>query len=213
MAAENCEIQPGDTVAVYGCGPVGQFAIRAARLLGAERVFAIDRFEERLRLAARHGAQSLNYEEIDVPDALRDLTGGCGPDACIDAVGLEAHGHGPGALYDRVAHAIRFETDRPTALRQAILACRKGGVVSLAGAYGGFGDKIPLGAAFNKGLRLRMGQTHVHRYIEPLLQRVCSGEIDPTDIITHRFPLDEAPAGYELFLEKEDACIKVVLTP
>ena len=213
MAAEQCEIQHGDVVAVWGAGPVGQFAMRAARLLGAGRVVAIDRIRPRLALAERHGAIPLDYEEVDVMDALRDLTGGRGPDACIDAVGLEAHGHGPLALYDRIATKVWFETDRPTALRHAILACRKGGTVSLAGVYGGFVDKLPLGAAFNKALRLRMGQTHVHRYLQPLLARIQAGEIDPTDVITHELPLTEAPHGYEMFQHKTDECIKVVLKP
>jgi threonine dehydrogenase-like Zn-dependent dehydrogenase len=213
MAAEQCDLRPEDVVAVWGCGPVGQFAIRAARLLGAERVIAIDRFAERLRLAERHGAVPLDYEHLDIQRALRDLTGGRGPDACIDAVGLEAHGHGALALYDQVATRLMLETDRPVALREALIACRKGGIVSLAGVYGGWLDKIPLGAAFNKGLRLRMGQTHVHRYLRPLLERVRSGELDARDVITHRLPLDLAPHGYEIFRDKEDECIKVVLRP
>ena len=213
MAAEQCGIDEGDTVAVWGCGPVGQFAARAARLLGAARVVAIDRVHTRLELAARHGAIPLHYEEVNVQDALRDLTGGRGPDACIDAVGLEAHGTGPLALYDRVAQRLRIETDRAIALREAIFACRKGGTVSLAGVYGGYADKIPLGAAFNKALRLRMGQTHVHRYLRPLLERVVEGVIDPTDVITHRLALEDAPYGYELFRDKQEECLKVVLKP
>jgi threonine dehydrogenase-like Zn-dependent dehydrogenase len=213
MAAEQCDIRSGDTVAVWGCGPVGQFAVRAARLLGAAQVIAIDRVHARLALAAGHGATPLSYEEVDVQDALRDLTGGRGPDACIDAVGLEAHGTGPLALYDRVAQRLRIETDRAIALREAIYACRKGGTVSLAGVYGGYADKIPLGAAFNKGLRLRMGQTHVHRYLRPLLDRVTEGAIDPTDVITHRLPLADAAHGYELFRDKQEECLKVVLKP
>jgi threonine dehydrogenase-like Zn-dependent dehydrogenase len=213
MAAEQCHLQPGDVVAVWGCGPIGQLAIRAARLLGAERVVAIDRFRERLKLAERHGAIPIDYEEVDVQGALRDLTGGRGPDACIDATGMEAHGTGALALYDRVAQATMFETDRPIVLREAILACRKGGTVSLAGVYGGWLDKLPLGAAFNKALTLRMGQTHAHRYMKPLLERVRSGELDASDLITHRMPLEDAPLGYEIFRDKQDECIKVVLKP
>ena len=213
MAAEQCDIEAGAVVAVWGCGPVGQIAIRAARLLGAERVIAIDRFAARLRLAERHGAIPLDYEEVEIQEALRDLTGGRGPDACIDAVGLEAHGTGALALYDRVAQGVMLETGRPIALREAIFACRKGGTVSLAGVYGGWLDKLPMGAAFNKALRLRMGQTHVHRYLRPLLERIRLGDLDATDLITHRLSLDEAPHGYEIFRDKEEECIKVVLKP
>ncbi len=214
MAAENCNIHPGDVVAVWGCGPVGQFAIRSARLLGAERVIAIDRVPERLAMARdQGGAEILNYEEVDIFDALKEKTGGRGPDACIDAVGMEAHGMDPLALYDRAAQKVRMESDRPTVLRQVIQACRKGGTVSLAGVYGGLVDKIPMGAAFNKGLTFRMGQTHVQKYLRPLLERVQRGEIDPSFVITHRLPLDEAPHGYKIFRDKEDHCIKVVLHP
>jgi len=213
MAAEQGDIQAGDVVAIWGCGPVGQFALRAAQLLGAATVIAIDRVSARLRLAESAGADVIDYEEVKVLDALRDLTGGRGPDLCIDAVGLEAHGTGPLALYDRVATGVRIETDRGEALREALLACRKGGTVSLAGVYGGYLDKVPLGAAFNKGLRLRMGQTHVHRYLRPLLERVQRGELDAREVITHHLPLDQAPYGYEIFRDKEDECIKVVLQP
>jgi threonine dehydrogenase-like Zn-dependent dehydrogenase len=215
MAAEHCDIQAGDTVAVWGCGPVGQFAIRSAALLGAERVIAIDRFPERLRLAEDGGqVETINYERCtDVVEELKEMTGGRGPDACIDAVGMEAHGTGPGWLYDRAKQAMRLETGRPYVLRQAIQACRKGGIVSLAGVYGGFLDKLPFGAAFNKGVTLKMGQTHVHRYLQPLLERIQRGEINPSSIITHRLPLDEAPRGYQMFKEKQDGCIKVVLQP
>jgi threonine dehydrogenase-like Zn-dependent dehydrogenase len=212
MAAENCQIRGGDTVAVWGCGPVGQFAIRSAYLLGAERVLAIDRFPERLLLAETAGkAETINYNDFDVVEELKQRTGGCGPDACIDAVGLEAHGTTLDALYDRAKHAVRLTTDRPHALRQAIQACRKGGIVSVPGVYGGFLDKVPVGAAFAKGLTLRMGQTHVHRYMRPLLERIERGEIDPAFIITHRLPLEEAPHGYAMFRAKSDGCIKVVL--
>ncbi len=213
MAAENCNIQPGDTVAVWGCGPVGQFAIRSAFMLGADRVIAIDRIPERLQMAAAAKAEIINYEEMDAGEAVTEMTGGRGPDACIDAVGMEAHGTGLDALYDKAKQAVRLESDRPTALRQVILACRKGGTVSIPGVYGGFVDKVPLGAAFNKGLTIKMGQTHVHRYLRPLLDRVQKGEIDPTFVITHRMKLDEAPDAYEIFKQKKDNCIKVVLKP
>ncbi len=213
MAAENCDIQPGDTVAVWGCGPVGQFAIRSAFMLGADRVIAIDRIPERLQMAAAAKAEIINYEEIDAGEAVTEMTGGRGPDSCIDAVGMEAHGTGLDALYDKAKQAVRLESDRPTALRQVILACRKGGTVSIPGVYGGLVDKVPLGAAFNKGLTLKMGQTHVHRYLRPLLDRVQKGEIDPSFVITHRMKLDEAPHAYEIFKQKKDNCIKVVLKP
>ncbi|MEP6516227.1 zinc-dependent alcohol dehydrogenase [Microcoleus vaginatus] len=213
MAAENCDIQPGDTVAVWGCGPVGQFAIRSAFMLGADRVIAIDRIPERLQMAAAAKAEVINYEEMDAGEAVTEMTGGRGPDSCIDAVGMEAHGTGLDALYDKAKQAVRLESDRPTALRQVIVACRKGGTVSIPGVYGGFVDKVPLGAAFNKGLTLKMGQTHVHRYLRPLLDRVQKGEIDPSFVITHRMKLDEAPHAYEIFKQKKDNCIKVVLKP
>lgn len=214
MAAENCHIKPGNIVAVWGCGPVGQFAIKSAFLLGAERVIAIDRIPERLQMAKDFaGAEVLNYEEIDVGEALKEMTGGRGPDACIDAVGLEAHGTDAIAFYDRVKQVVRLETDRPTALRQVIVACGKGGHVSIAGAYAGFIDKLPMGAAMNKGLTFKMGQTHVHRYLQPLLDHIQNGRLDPTFIITHRLPLDEAPYAYEIFKHKQDNCIKVVLKP
>jgi threonine dehydrogenase-like Zn-dependent dehydrogenase len=215
MAAENCNIQPGDIVAVWGCGPVGQFAIQSALLLGAERVIAIDRIPERLNLAQQLSdrVQIVNYEEIETGEALKEMTGGRGPDACLDAVGLEAHGMGLEGFYDKVKQTVRLETDRPNVLRQAIVACRKGGTVSLAGVYGGFLDKIPMGAAFNKGLTLKMGQTHVHKYLQPLLNRIQTGEIDPSYIITHRLPLEEAPHGYDIFKHKKDNCVKVVLKP
>ena len=214
MAAENCGIKPGDTIAIWGCGPVGQFAIKSAFLLGAERVIAIDRFPERLALAAAEGkAEVLNYEEEDVHETLRALTGGQGPDACIDAVGLEAHGTTLDAWYDRAKVAMYMGTDRPHALRQAINACRKGGTVSIPGVYGGFLDKFPLGAAFAKGLTLKMGQTHMHKYMPLLLDRIEKGEIDPSFVITHRMTLDDAPEMYKTFREKQDDCIKVVMKP
>lgn len=214
MAAENCHIKPGDTVAVWGCGPVGQFAIKSAYMLGADRVIAIDRIPERLQMAKEQcKAEVLNYEEVDVGEALKEMTGGRGPDACLDAVGMEAHGTDAMALYDKAKQAVRLETDRPTALRQVIVSCRKGGHVSLAGVYGGFLDKIPMGAAFNKGLTFKMGQTHVHRYLRPLLERIQNGEIDPSFVITHKMSLEDAPKGYEIFKHKKDNCIKVVLKP
>jgi len=215
MAAENCNIQPGDTVAVWGCGPVGQFAIKSAFMLGAERVIGIDRFPERLRMAREQsGAETINYEEDgDVLDALKEKTAGRGPDSCIDAVGLEAHDTGMAGAYDRVKQAVRLETDRPTALRQALMACRNGGTVSVPGVYGGFVDKFPLGSVMNRSLTIKTGQTHVHRYMAPLLERVQNGEIDPSFVITHRMRLDDAPEMYDTFKNKQDDCIKVVLKP
>ena len=214
MAAENCDIKRGDTVAVWGCGPVGQFAIKSAYLLGAERVIAIDRFSERLELAARDGhAETLDYSQVDVLDALRALTGGQGPDACIDAVGLEAHGTTLDAWYDRAKTSMFMATDRPHALRQAITACRKGGTVSIPGVYGGWLDKFPLGAAFAKGLTLKMGQTHMHKYMPKLLNRIERGDIDPSFIITHRIGIEDVPEMYRTFRDKQDSCIKVVIKP
>jgi threonine dehydrogenase-like Zn-dependent dehydrogenase len=214
MAAEACNIQPGDIVAVWGCGPVGQFAIKSAYLLGAERVIAIDRFPYRLRMASEKGrAETLNYEEVDIYEALRDMTGGRGPDSCIDAVGMEGHAPGLHGAYDKVKTAMMMATDRTPALRQAILACRSGGTISVAGVYGGFIDKFPMGAIVNRSLTIRSGQTHVQRYMRPLLDRIESDEIDPSFIITHRLRLDDAPQGYDIFLNKEDECMKVVLKP
>jgi threonine dehydrogenase-like Zn-dependent dehydrogenase len=210
-----CNIQPGDTVAVWGCGPVGQLAIKSASLLGAERVIAIDRIPFRLRMARElaGAAETINYEELDVHDALRDMTGGRGPDACIDAVGLEAHLPGPVGVYDRVKQATGLETDRPHALREAIMACRNGGTVSVIGVYGGFVDKFPMGSLMNRSLTLRAGQCHVQRYMTPLLERIVKGEVDPSFVITHRLPLDDAPRGFEMFGHKADECLKVVLKP
>ncbi len=217
MAAESARIEPGDTVAVWGCGPVGQFAIKSAYLLGAHRVIAIDRVPERLEMAKIDGkAEVVDYTDPasrDVVEVLKQMTGGMGPDVCIDAVGLEAHGTTVDAVVDRAKHAVRLTTDRPHVLRQAIQACRKGGRVSIPGVYGGFLDKVPFGAAFAKGLTFTMGQTHVHRYVEPLMDRVVNGEIDPSFIITHRVALDDAPEMYRTFREKEDGCIKVVMRP
>jgi threonine dehydrogenase-like Zn-dependent dehydrogenase len=214
MAAENCNIQPGDTVAVWGCGPVGQFAIKSAYLLGAERVIAIDRIPERLELARAKGkAETINYEERDTYQSLQEMTGGRGPDSCIDAVGMEGHSHGFAGMYDKVKQAMKLETDRPIVLREAIMACRNGGTVSVPGVYGGLLDKIPFGAVVNKGLTIKSGQTHMQRYLRPLLERIRNGEIDPSYIITHRLPLEEAPRGYKIFRDKQEECIKVVLKP
>jgi threonine dehydrogenase-like Zn-dependent dehydrogenase len=214
MGAEMCDIQRGDVVAVWGAGPVGQFAIASAYLLGAERVIAIDRSKYRLDMASdRAGASdTINYEELNVQDALLELTGGRGPDKCIDAVGMEAHGHGMTYAYDRLKQATMMETDRPIALREAILACRNGGVISVIGVYGGFIDKFPMGAIMNRSLTIRSGQCHTHRYMRPLLDRIQNGEIDPSFVITHRLPLDQAARGYDMFLNKEDNCEKVVLS-
>jgi threonine dehydrogenase-like Zn-dependent dehydrogenase len=214
MEAENCGLQPGDTVAVWGCGPVGLFAMRSAFWLGAERVIAIDRFPERLRLAEEFGrAETIDYESEDVFECLKDMTHGRGPDACIDAVGMEAHGTTLDARYDRVKHAMYLATDRPHVLRQAIHACRKGGTVSIPGVYGGFLDKLPFGAAFGKGLTLKMGQTHVHRYMPQLMERVARGEVNPAEIVSHRGRLEDAPRYYQMFRDKQDGCTKVLLTP
>jgi threonine dehydrogenase-like Zn-dependent dehydrogenase len=215
MAAEFCDIKPGDVVAVFGAGPVGLFAAVSAKLLGADRVIVIDRFNYRLKKAEEVGAEILNYEEAgDVPEALKVMTGGRGPDACIDAVGMEAHHHhGPVHAYDRVRQAARMTTERPHAIREAIQSVRNGGIVSIVGVYGGFMDKFPIGAVVNRGLTIKAGQCHVHRYLRPLLERIERGELDPTWIISHTLPLDDAPKGYELFKHKEDDCTKVVLKP
>ena len=214
MAAEAGGIQPGDIVAVWGCGPVGQFAIKSAYLLGAERVIAIDRFPYRLRIAReKAGAETLNYEEVDVHETLKEMTAGRGPDCCIDAVGLESHAPGLAGAYDRVKTALMLESDRPPALRQAIMACRSGGTISVAGVYGGFIDKFPIGAIVNRSLTIKSGQTHVQRYMRPLLDRIQKGEIDPSFVITHRLRLEDAPEGFETFMNKQDECLKVVLTP
>ena len=214
MAAENCGIKPGDTVAVWGCGPVGLFAIRSAWLQGAARVIAIDRFRERLRLAQSDGkTEIVDYSDADVFDTLKDMTGGRGPDCCIDAVGMEAHGHFPDAIMDRVKQAIKLTFDRAHVLRQALHCCRKGGTVSIPGVYAGFIDKVPFGTAFGKGLTLKMGQTHVQNYTRTLLERIERGDIDPSFIITHRVTLDEAPEMYRTFRDKQDDCVKVVMRP
>jgi threonine dehydrogenase-like Zn-dependent dehydrogenase len=215
MAAENCSLEPGDTVAIWGCGPVGQFAIKSARLLGAERVIAIDNVPARLRMAREQSeAETIDFDTVDsVADTLIEMTGGRGPDACIDAVGMEADGHGVQYGYDRVKQAMMLESDRPIVLREAMRACRNGGTVSVPGVYSGFIDKVPFGTVMNRGLTIKTGQTHVHRYLQPLLQRIQDGEIDPSFVITHRLKLEEAPQGYEMFKNKADDCIKVVLQP
>ena len=215
MGAEMCDISGGDVIAVWGAGPVGQFAAASAKLLGAERVILIDRFDYRLRIARENtGVETLNYEEVDsVPETLKELTGGRGPDACIDAVGMEAHHHGALYAYDRVKQAMRAETERAFALREAIMSCRNGGIVSVVGVYGGLVDKFPIGAVMNRGLTIRTGQCHVHRYLQPLLERIENGDIDPSFIVTHQLNLADAPKGYELFKHKQDDCLKVVLKP
>ena len=214
QAAEACDIKPGQVVAVWGCGPVGQFAIRSAFMLGAGRVIAIDRFPERLQLAARANAEVINYEETpDLIETLKTMTGGRGPDACIDAVGMEAHGHSVDAYIDETKQALKLTFDRAMVLRQAMQVCRKGGVVSIPGVYGGFLDKVPFGSAFAKGLTLKMGQTHMLRYMKPLLERIQNSEIDPSEIISHRVTLQDAPRMYDVFCKKEDHCTKVVLDP
>jgi threonine dehydrogenase-like Zn-dependent dehydrogenase len=215
MGADVCDIKPGDIVAVWGCGPVGQFAIASAYLLGAERVIAIDRFDYRLNMARdKAGAETINYEQTSVREALREMTGGRGPDACIDCVGLEAHHHHGGMYaYDRVKQATRMETERGYALREAIFNCRSGGTVSIMGVYGGFMDKFPIGAVMNRGLTIKTGQCHVHRYLKPLLEHIEQGDIDPSFIVTHRMSLDDASDGYETFKHKQDECVKVVLKP
>ena len=210
MAAENCNIELGDAIAVFGAGPVGQFAIKSAFMLGAEKVIAIDNVSERLSMAAEQGAIIVDERHGDVMARIEELTGGRGPDSVIDAVGMEAHGLGPQGAYDKVKQMARIETDRPSALRTAIMVCRKGGTVSIPGVYGGFIDKFPMGAAFGKGLRFAMGQTHFHRYARPLLARVQAREIDPSFVITHRVKLEDIPAAYETFNSKADGCIKVV---
>jgi threonine dehydrogenase-like Zn-dependent dehydrogenase len=214
MGAEMCNIKPGDVIAVWGCGPVGQFAIVSAFLLGAERVIAIDRFPYRLKMAReKAGAETINYEETDVLEALKEMTGGRGPDACIDAVGMEAHTPTITHAVDRAKQALMIQSDRPAALRQAIMACRNGGIVSVIGVYGGFVDTFPIGSVMNRSLTIRSGQAHVQRYMRPLLERVQRGEIDPSFVISHRIPLDQAPHGYQIFNDKQDDCLKVVLSP
>jgi threonine dehydrogenase-like Zn-dependent dehydrogenase len=214
FGAVNCNIQQGDTVAIWGCGPVGQFAIRSAFLLGAERVIAIDRFPYRLKMAKDGGAEIINYEEVDdVVQALKDMTGNIGPDSCMDAVGMEAHGTNLLYFVDKAKQTMRVETDRPIVLRQCIQACSKGGTVSVPGVYGGFDDKIPLGAFMNKALTMKTGQTHMMRFMKPLLDHIEKGDIDPSFVISHRVPIQQAPQMYKVFRDKQDDCTKVVLDP
>jgi threonine dehydrogenase-like Zn-dependent dehydrogenase len=215
MGAELCNIKPGDVIAVWGAGPVGQFAIASAYLMGADKVIAIDRYEYRLRMAReKAGAETINYEQTSVLETLKEMTAGRGPDACIDAVGMEAtHRIKPLNAYDRVKQALRLETDRPHALREAVMACRSGGIVSVIGVYGGFVDKFPAGSWMNRSITMKTGQCHVQRYMKPLLARVEQGSIDPSFVVTHRLRLDDTPQGYEIFKNKRDDCVKVVLKP
>jgi len=213
MAAENCEIEPGDTVAVWGCGPVGLFAVQSAFLMGAERVIAIDHFPHRLELARGFGAETINFEASKVYEALWDMTGGIGPDASIDCVGMESHGAFADNVIDQIKVSTFLGTDRPHVIRQAIMATRKGGRISMPGVYGGFADKFPIGALMEKGLTLRTGQTHVHRYTRPLYTAIAEGKIDSTFLISHRLPLDQGPVGYKNFKEQQDSWTKVVLKP
>ncbi len=215
MAAENADIEEGDTVAVWGCGPVGQFCIQSAWMMGAGRVIGIDCVEERMAMARTHGeAETIDFTKEDVYERLQEMTNGRGPDRCIDAVGAEAHATGGlDAVIDKAKAAVKLTTDRAHALRQAIYCCRKGGTVSVPGVYVGFPDKIPMGAFMNKGLTMKSGQTHMHRYMKPLLAKIEAGEIDPSFVITHRLTLDQAPAGYKTFRDKKEGCIKVVLQP
>ncbi|WP_135827821.1 zinc-dependent alcohol dehydrogenase [Halorussus halobius] len=214
MAAENADIEDGDTVAVWGCGPVGQFAIQSAWLLGAGRVVAIDRVPERLGMAREHGdAETIDFEEEDVYDRLMAMTGGRGPDGCIDAVGSEAHGTGLAGVSDKAKQEVGLQADRPHVLREAIKCCRKGGTLSVPGVYVGDVDNLPVGPLMNKALTVKTGQTHVQRYLDPLLERIEDGDIDPSFVVTHDEPLEKGPELYETFREKEDDCIKVVLTP
>lgn len=214
MGADFCDIQPGDTIAVWGCGAVGLMAMRSAFLMGAERVIAIDRFPERLEMAKEKiGAETVNYTEVDsLVEALKEMTGGRGPDACIDAVGMEAHGTGIAYAYDRTKQALHLHTDRGEALRQAIIACRKGGTLSILGVYG-IMDKFPLGAIMNKGLTVRSAQQHGQKYMPRLLEHAAKGELDPSFLATHRFSLEDSPRGYDMFKHKKDGCVRAVFTP
>jgi len=213
MAAENCNIQPGDTVAVWGCGPVGLFAIQSAFIMGAEKVIAIDHYPRRLELARKLGAQTLNYKDVSVLEAIDEITGGRGPDSCIDAVGMEAHGMTLDNVIDTVKTSTKMGTDRPHVFREAVQACRKAGTLSMPGVYGGFADAIPLGAIMQKGLTIKTGQTHVQKYTQKLLDMILEDKIDTTFLISHRLSLAEGPAGYKGFKEKQDEFTKVVLKP
>ncbi len=214
MGADFCNIQPGDIIAVWGCGGVGLMAMKSAFLLGAERVIGIDRFPERLQMAREQvGAETIDYTAVEsVLEVLKEMTGGRGPDACIEAVGMEAHGTGVGYAYDRVKQALRLETDRGDALREAILACRKGGTLSILGVYG-LMDKFPLGVIMNKGLTVRTAQQHGQKYVPRLLEYVERGELDPSFLATHRFPLEESPHAYSIFKHKQDGCVRAVFVP
>lgn len=215
QAAENCNIQEGDTVAIWGAGPVGQFAIKSAFMLGAEKVVVIDHYSDRLELARveNENVETINFDDKEVYDKLLDLTGGRGPDSCIDAVGLESHGTTVDSLLDYAKAAVYLATDRPHALRQAIYCCRKGGTISIPGVYGGFLGKFPMGAAFGKGLTFKMGQTNMHKYLRPLLDSIEEGKIDPSFVISHRLNLSEAPMAYDQFNTEKDTWRKVVLKP
>jgi threonine dehydrogenase-like Zn-dependent dehydrogenase len=213
MAAENCDIEEGDTVAVWGCGPVGLFAIQSALLMGAHRVIAIDHYPRRLELAKSLGAEVINYKEVYVQEALVEMTGGIGPDACIDAVGMESHGFAIDNLMDEAKAKVGLGTDRPHALRQIINSCRKAGRISIPGVYGGMADKFPIGALMEKGLQVKSGQTHVQKYLPDLLRRIGEGEIDTTFLISHRLPLEDAAQGYKMFKEQQNDVTKVVLKP
>jgi threonine dehydrogenase-like Zn-dependent dehydrogenase len=213
MGAEMCEITPRKVIAVWGAGPVGQFAIASARMLGAEKIIAIDRVPYRLKLAVEKAGATdvINYEDSNVQEALRDLTAGRGPDACIDCVGLEADGHGAQFMHDSMKQKVKIQMDRPLAVREAIMACRGGGIISILGVYAGFIDKFPLGALMNRGLTIRTGQCHVQRYMKPLLEHIQRGDIDPTFVISHYMNLDDAPKGYDMFVHKEDEVMKIIL--
>jgi threonine dehydrogenase-like Zn-dependent dehydrogenase len=213
MAAENCGLKGGETVAVWGCGPVGQFAIASCFMLGAEKVVAIDDVPERLKMAQGQGAITIDMKDQYIFDRLLELTGGRGPDACIEAVGSEAHGASIDAWYDQIAVSTFMATDKAHSLRQCINCCRKGGVVSVPGVYGGIIDKFPMGPFMNKGLTMKTGQTHMMKYMKPLLDAVVEGKIDPSFVITHRLTLDDAPRGYDIFKQKKDHCIKVIMKP
>jgi threonine dehydrogenase-like Zn-dependent dehydrogenase len=213
MAAENCEIKPTDTVAVWGCGPVGLFAVQSALSLGAHRVIAIDHYPHRLDLAKSMGAEVINFEEVDVRDALVEMTGGIGPDACIDAVGMESHGMSADSVMDKVKAAVKLVTDQTHGLRQVIIACRKGGRISMPGVYGGVTDKFPIGALMEKGLSVKSGQTHVQKYMPKLLKLILDGKLNTTFLISHRLSLEEAPRGYKMFKERQNEVTKVVLKP
>lgn len=213
MAAENCDLEPGDTVAVWGCGPVGLFAVQSALLMGAHRVIAIDHHPHRLALAKSMGAEIINYHDVKVREALMEMTGGIGPDACIDAVGMESHGFTVDNVIDAVKTTTKLGTDRAHVLREVLMACRKGGRVSIPGVYGGLGDKIPIGALMQKGLQVKTGQTHVQKYLRQLLEMIGEGRIDTTFLISHRLPLEQAPEGYKMFKEQQNEVTKVVLKP